>query len=151
MRKFEPVSKQYIKHNATEVQMPTRADIKSAGYDLYCPAEIVIMPHCVETIWSNIKASMADDEVLNLYVRSSMGIKNKLMLANTVGIIDSSYYENPNNDGNIGIALYNYGDTPVTIQKGERIAQGVFHKYLTVENDYVVNKERTGGMGSTGK
>lgn len=151
MRRFEPVSQQYIKHNTTEVQMPTRADNRSAGYDFYCPADIVVMPHCVVTVWSDVKASMADDEVLNLYVRSSIGIKNSLMLANTVGIIDSSYYGNPSNDGNIGIALYNYGDTPATIRKGERIAQGIFQKYLIVENDYVANKERTGGIGSTGK
>ncbi|OWZ84294.1 dUTP diphosphatase [Natranaerobius trueperi] len=151
MRKFEPVSKKFMKHNAKEAQMPTRADARSAGYDFYSPIETIIKPNSSIIIWSNIKAAMEDDEVLKIYVRSSMGIKKKIMLANTVGIIDSSYYGNPSNDGNIGIALYNYGDTPVTIQEGERIAQGIFHKYLTVENDHVINKERTGGIGSTEK
>ena len=100
-------------------------------------------------IWSNVKAYMAEDEVLQLYVRSSVGIKKGLMLKNTVGIVDSDYYSNKNNDGNIGLNLYNTTDEAVVIERGERVVQGIFMKYLTVDNDTFLKDERTGGIGST--
>ena len=73
------------------------------------------------------------------------------MLKNTTGIIDADYYGNESNDGNIGLALYNTGDEAVVIQKGDRLVQGIFIKYLTVDNDSYINDERTGGIGSSGK
>lgn len=150
-RGFEPVLTPFRKYEVEEVQLPTRADKRSAGYDFYAPVDVALMPNSVVVIWTNVKAYMEDDEVLELYVRSSIGINNQVMLANTVGIIDSSYYSNVKNDGNIGVALYNYGNEPVQIKAGDRIAQGIFQKYLTAENDVVLNKERTGGIGSSGK
>ena len=47
------------------------------------------------------------------------------------------------------LILYNFGDEAVTIKKGERIAQGIFTKYLSIDNDYT-NIKRLGGFGSTG-
>ena len=73
------------------------------------------------------------------------------MLANGTGIIDSDYYNNLDNEGHIMIALRNTTHAKVTIKKGERIAQGVFQKYLTVENDKISDNVRTGGIGSTGE
>ena len=72
------------------------------------------------------------------------------MLVNTTGIIDSDYYENPDNDGNIGFAFYNMSDVDVLIKAGERVLQGIFEKYLVTEDDDA-NEVRTGGTGSTGK
>ena len=72
---------------------------------------------------------MGEDEVLKIYPRSSIGFKKKLMLVNTTGIIDSDYYENPDNDGNIGFAFYNMSDVDVLIKAGERVLQGIFTKY----------------------
>ena len=59
------------------------------------------------------------------------------------------YYNNPNNDGNIGIALYNYSNETVELKHGERICQGVFIPFLVADNGNT-DKERTGGIGSTG-
>ena len=112
---------------------------------------MVIEPHSSVLIWTNIKAYMADNEVLQLHVRSSVGIKKGLMLKNVTGIVDSDYYGNESNDGNIGLALYNTGDEAVVIQKGNRLVQGIFTKYLTVDNDTFLKDERTGGIGSSGK
>lgn len=69
---------------------------------------------------------------------------------NSTGIIDADYYNNPENEGHIMIALYNTSETDFSVTKGERIAQGIFQKYLKIEND---NSESTrkGGFGSTGK
>ena len=72
------------------------------------------------------------------------------MLANSTGIVDSDYYNNPDNEGHIMIAYYNTGDTPYTVEKGDRIGQGIFMKYLTVDED-TASGMRTGGIGSTGK
>ena len=83
-----------------------------------------------------------------LDVRSSMG--GKFMLANTIGIIDSDYYENPDNDGNIGIFLKNISNETQYIKRDDKIAQGIFMKYLRINNDNV-NIERKGGFGSTNK
>ena len=94
---------------------------------------------------------MEQDEVLLLYIRSSIGIKRKLILSNGTGVIDATFYNNPDNEGNIACALYNYGNEPQTINAGERVMQGVFVKYLTTEDDKPLNKTRTGGIGSSGK
>ena len=94
---------------------------------------------------------MEEDEVLFLFVRSSIGIKKSIMLSNIVGVIDSTYYNNPDNEGNIICSLYNYGDQQQVIKAGERVVQGVFVKYLSAtENDIVLNATRTGGIGSSG-
>ena len=81
-------------------------------------------------------------------VRSSMG-KQPVMIANTMGVIDSSYANNPDNDGNIGIRLFNLGDTIYTVHAGDRVAQGIFIKYLITDDDNAI-AERNGGYGSTG-
>lgn len=144
-RKFEQVS-----YDSTGI-IPIRADKGSAGYDFYTPKNIVLDPGDKIAVKTNIKVKMEEDEVLLLFVRSSIGIKKDLMLSNIVGVIDSTYYNNPNNEGNIICSLYNYGNQQQTIKAGERIVQGVFMKYLTTtENDVVLNAVRTGGIGSSG-
>ena len=131
--------------------LPTRADKGSAGYDFYTPKNIVLDPGDKIAIKTNIKAKIEEDEVLLLFVRSSIGIKKSIMLSNIVGVIDSTYYNNPDNEGNIICSLYNYGDQQQVIKAGERVVQGVFVKYLsTTENDIVLNATRTGGIGSSG-
>ena len=59
------------------------------------------------------------------------------------------FYNNKDNEGHILVALYNYGDEPVTLEPFERVAQGVFQKYSIVDNDNA-DQTRTGGIGSTG-
>ena len=145
MRKFEKVS--YDKSGI----LPTRNDKGSAGYDFYTPYTFTIQPHDDFIFKTNIKAQMEEDEVLMLYVRSSIGIKKNLMLCNGTGVIDSTFYNDPDNEGNISCALYNYGDEPQTINAGERVMQGVFIKYLLIEDDKPLNETRTGGIGSSGK
>lgn len=150
LRGFEPVEQQFRKDGKGYV-IPVRADRRSAGYDVSTPITVIIPPKGKVLIWSNIKAYMQEDEVLELYVRSSIGIKKGIVLSNTVGIIDSSYYSNPDNDGNLGLALYNISDKEVILEAGERVCQGIFKKYLVADNDVTLNQDRTGGIGSTGK
>lgn len=147
-RGFEPVRPEFIKSGS--VIMPVRSTKHSAGYDIANNTgdTIIIMPKQVIKWMTNIKAYMQPDEYLEIIPRSSTGIKKNLILMNTVGIIDSDYYSNPDNDGNIGIFLYNYGKHEAVIESGERVCQGIFKKFLIADNcnsDF----DRIGGLGST--
>ncbi len=135
----------------SEVNLPKRGTKFSAGYDIESIESLTIKPGEVSIVKTGLKSFMGDDEVLKLFVRSSIGIKKNLMLANTVGIIDKDYFENENNDGHIQVALYNFGSKEVSIDKGERIAQGIFEKYLTITNEEDITQVRAGGIGSTNK
>ena len=146
-RYFKVVRDEYRK-NSGDIKLPTRSDPRSAGYDFYSPIDITIQPGEKQLIWTDIKAYMLPDEVLKLYVRSSMG-KYPVVIANGTGIIDSSYFENVNNDGNIGFNLLNLSNKPYEIHIGDRIGQGVFGKYLVTDDDNATG-ERAGGFGSSG-
>lgn len=134
-----------------DIELPVRADSRSAGYDFFLPQLETILPGETKLLFTDVKAYMGDGEVLKLYPRSSLGVKKGLVLANTVGVIDSSYYENESNDGNIGVPLKNTSNKAVVLEAGERIAQGIFEYYLTADSDAVLKEERTGGFGSSGK
>lgn len=149
LRGFEIVREDMRKHQA-EIQLPVRGDSRSAGYDLRTPIEVVLQPGERKLVFTDVKAYMQEDEVLELYVRSSIGVKKGIVLSNGTGIIDSSYYSNIDNDGNLGLALYNTTDKEVILEAQERICQGVFKKYLTVDNDECLNNQRLGGFGSSG-
>lgn len=149
-RGFEVVDLNQKKHQV-EIKLPVRADDGSAGYDFYSPVSVEIPPGEKATIWTDVKSYMLDDEVLKIYPRSSMGIKFGVSLANTTGIIDSSYYGNPANDGNIGICIINHSEDTYSVSEGDRIGQGIFQKYLIADNDDVLNSERLSGIGHSGR
>lgn len=128
--------------------IPTRGTGASAGYDISIISGATIEPKSTKIFATGIKAYMQQDEYLALHVRSSIGINKGVILANSTAIIDSDYYNNVNNEGHIMVALFNTSDQPVTLSDGERVCQGIFSKYLLVDNDDVT-KERSGGIGST--
>ena len=137
-----------------DIHLPVRKTKYSAGYDIEAAEDIVVpsfkkgmAPTFIPT---GLKAYMASDEVLYLYNRSSNPKKKGLILANSVGVVDSDYYGNIDNDGHIMFAFYNIKEEDITIKKGEAIGQGVFSKYFVVDDD-VSEGERVGGFGSTNK
>lgn len=131
-----------------DIKLPQRATSKSAGYDFYSPFSFELNPGETIKIPTGIKVYMQNDEVLKIYIRSSLGFKYDVTLSNNVGIIDADY-ANALNEGHIWIKLINHGDKTLSINKGEAIAQGIFEKYLKVDNDTPVKDERVGGIGST--
>lgn len=137
---------------ATEnTRLPQRSTEQAAGYDFYSPVSVTIGPKQWGMVRTHIKAKMAADDVLLIFPRSSMGIKKHMMLSNTVGVIDSDYYNNPDNEGNIIIAIYNYGDRAQHIEVGDKIAQGIFLKFsITLDDATAAKVTRNGGIGSTG-
>ena len=137
-----------------KINLPIRKTKYSAGYDIEAAEDIVVPsftkganPTLVKT---GLKAYMQDDEVLLLYNRSSNPKKKGLILANSVGVIDKDYYENPDNDGHIMFAFYNIKEEDIIIKKGEAIGQAIFQKYL-ITDDHVAEGKRMGGFGSTTK
>ena len=135
-----------------QINLPVRSTKNSAGYDIEA-AEDCIVPAFKQgqkptLIKTGLKAYMQADEMLILANRSSNPGKKGLILANGIGVVDSDYYGNPDNDGHIMFAFYNFKNEDTEIKKGERIGQGIFQKYLIVDND-IAEGERTGGFGST--
>lgn len=131
-----------------EITLPTRATEGSAGYDIRAAETAIIYPGDTAVIKTGVKARFDKDKVLLIAVRSSIGIKRRLMLANNIGVIDSDYYNNEETDGQIFIALHNYGQEVQTIVNGERIAQGIFIPFFKTSDDSADGK-RKGGIGST--
>lgn len=173
MAKFEIISD----YKNKGLNIPTRKTMKSAGYDFEVAEDIVIpswselfatmaeitrgemtlddmaaftkkMKTKPTLVPTGIKCQMADDEYLELSVRSSCPLKHWLILANSVGIIDSDYYNNPDNEGHIMFQVINLSPSPIKLQKGDRIGQGIIKKYIITEDDAAVG-ERLGGFGST--
>lgn len=141
---------EYVSRLGAIVRRPTRGSVHSAGYDFYAYDDYTIEPKQSALIRTGVKAYMPPDEYLDLRVRSSLGIKRQLMLATGASVIDSDYYNNEENEGEIMVVLYNYGDTTQHISAGERIVQGIFTKYFLIDNDDTID-QRTGGTGSTNK
>lgn len=99
---------------------------------------------------TGLKVYMQEDEYLKIYNRSSNPLKRFLWLPNGVGIVDADYYNNEQNEGHLYVQLLNFGLFDQKIEKGERIAQGIFGTFLKVDNDQGGSSERTGGFGSSG-
>lgn len=147
---FEIVKDEYRKHLNAEIQLPQAATQGAMAYDFYSPVDIIIPPLENRMIWTDVKGIYPKGIALIINVRSSMG-KHPVMLANTQGWIDSDYANNTENDGNIGIILFNLNkNVPYIIKAGDRIGQGMFIPYLLADKGNS-DKKRDGGYGSTGR
>ena len=158
MRKFEKISfEQYKKDVCDNLEdynnfnLPKRSTKYSAGYDFEASQNYVIKPNEIVKIPTGIKVTMNQDEMLMIVVRSSMGFKYNVRMCNQVGIIESDYYNNESNEGHMWVALQNHGTSDYIINKGDKFAQGIFVKFLTVDNEEEIKTERKGGFGSTTK
>jgi dUTP pyrophosphatase len=149
-RGFEVVIDKHRKFPNETIILPTRGSKYSAGYDLYSNETVTLQPNESHVFWFDVKVYMRIGEVFEIYPRSSISIKKNLILKNSVGIIDSDYYSNESNDGNMASCFINIGTTPITIEKGERISQGIFKKFYEADSGNT-DKERTGGIGSSNK
>lgn len=148
MRKFEKVKA------IDNVKLPERSTKYSAGYDFYCPEKVVVPPYHIGDdpvmVRTGVKAQMPEDEFLMLVNRSSNPKKKKLVIPQSLGIIDCDYYDNPDNEGEMFFAFYNLSKDFIIINEGEKLGQGIFVKYGITEDDNATG-ERQGGFGSTGK
>lgn len=136
-----------------EIKIPQRKTEYSAGYDISTPLDITIPPHSKIVVPTGIRAVFAPEEMeswhLQMYVRSSVGIKDEVMLSNNTGVIDPDYYI-AENEGDMMLALFNTGDNLVQYKAGDRLCQAVFVLHGITTDDKAGSK-RKGGLGSTGK
>lgn len=135
------------------ITLPVRKTKHSAGYDIAAAEDVVIpsykpgiKPALIPT---GLKAYCMEDEYFMLVNRSS-GPKKGLLMANSIGIIDSDYYGNVDNDGHFYFQYWNVSDHDLEIKKGDIIGQVIFQKFLITDDDKAEGI-RTGGFGSTDK
>jgi dUTP pyrophosphatase len=148
MRFFEEVTH---KKYESETILPKRSDDGSAGYDFRIKEDVTLEPGESKLCFTDVKAFFPENEVLLIYIRSSLGVKWGINLKNGTGVIDSSYYFSEN-EGNIGLPLINNSKKKVVIQSGERVAQGIFMPYLLTNDDQPAKERREGeGFGSSGR
>ena len=152
-RGFEKISEDLFKNeigtNYNEVILPKRSTKNSAGYDFFLINDVTIKPNEIIKIPTGIKSYMQEDEVLLIVIRSSLGFKKNVVLANQMGVIDSDYYNNESNEGHIYIPIKNVSNETLTLKKREAFAQGIFTKFLISDNEDEVLAKRIGGFGST--
>ncbi|MGK4128179.1 dUTP diphosphatase [Ligilactobacillus saerimneri] len=176
-RGFQVVSK----YKNEDIKLPIRATKNAAGYDFFAAEDFVLPSiwkmNFIKLLWrirkektlrpedytkaaddlrpllvpTGIKAYMQPDEYLLLANRSSSPLKRGLILPNGVGIVDSDYYNNKSNEGEIFFQLVNLGPKDYHIKKGDRLGQGIFMSYLQADGEEQPLGERTGGFGSSGR
>ena len=131
------------------IALPRRATSGSAGYDFFAPFDIELNPGETVKIPTGIRVKIEAGWFLSLYPRSGLGFKVRLQLDNTVGIIDSDYY-NSDNEGHIFAKLTNDSreNKTLKIPAGTGFMQGIFLEYgITVDDS--ADGVRNGGFGST--
>lgn len=150
------VDEKYLKLIYNNIKLPRRSTKRSSGYDFIYPGissvrinkgESVLIPTGIRCVF------LEDGYDLSMHPRSGMGFKHRLHLDNTVGIIDNDYFE-ADNEGHIMVKLScdPRGAEYMTIQPGDKFAQGIIREFFLAENDDEVEKQnRDGGMGSTGR
>lgn len=150
---FDLYSDRAIREFYDAIQLPTRSTSGSAGYDFRTPVPLALTDWEDVVFPTGIRCKMADGWVLLIAPRSGLGFKYTTRLANTVGVIDSDYY-NAKNEGHIKVKLrtersIDILDDNVEIPQGAAICQGIFVPYGITEDD-ACDGVRTGGFGSTG-
>lgn len=162
MNKFEKISKEqfnkdfnlpdssvYGQSVYNHILLPKRATIGSAGYDIFAPYDIEILPRQTALIPTGIRVILDDDKFLAIYPRSGLGFKYKMQLFNSIGIVDRDYYYS-DNEGHIWCKFYN--DSPdgktIKIKSGEAMCQGVIQQFFKTEDDDT-SGVRNGGFGSS--
>ena len=136
-----------------DIHLPVRKTAHSAAYDVEAAEDIIIpayKPGMKPTlIPTGLKAYCMDDEWYMLANRSS-GPKKGFVMANSIGIVDSDYYNNVDNDGHFYFQYFNFLDRDLEVKKGDFIGQVIFMKYLMTDDDNATGV-RVGGFGSTDK
>lgn len=147
LRRFEHVLNGR-QHPIEQVVLPRRKTTGSAGYDFIMPCSLCIPAGESVKFKTDIKVRMQPDDVLLLVIRSSLGILHSIELPNGVAVIDSDYYNNPENEGNILAVLRNTSDEDFVLRKGDGYMQGLFVSYKRTSDDRA-SECRIGGIGST--
>lgn len=140
-----------VKDIYDSIKLPQRGTSGSAGYDFFTPQTINLATSKVAKIPTGIRVKIDDGWFLAVMPRSGLGFKYKVQLYNTVGVIDSDYY-NSSNEGHIFVKIVNDNgeNKAMTVNKGDGFVQGIFLPYGLATDDNATTV-RDGGFGSTTK
>lgn len=133
------------------LKKPVRATSGSAGYDIFAPIDITLLPGDTFCFPTGLRCKIEPNWFMGVFPRSGLGFKYAVRLNNTVGIIDSDYYFS-DNEGHIFVKLINDSSLckKVEIKQGEGVAQAIFMPFgITVDDK--CKTTRNGGFGSTTK
>lgn len=133
----------------SDIQLPDYHTAESAGFDIASCEDAVIPAKQVHVVHTGLIIQAPQGHFLAIKARSSLPLKKKLMLANGTGVIDRDYC-GPEDE--LKLSLYNFTDQDIKVEKGERLAQGLFLPVDQVEWEEVkvIKAASRGGMGSTG-
>jgi len=131
------------------VPLPSFQTVGAAGFDLASNADVTIAPGAIVLIPTGLVVEVPAGHFLGIFARSSTPLKKGLIVANGVGVLDSDYC-GPTDE--VKIQVMNVTTGPVTVQKGDRIAQGVVMPFVRVEieDGSGATAASRGGFGSTG-
>lgn len=149
MDTFANVSEEDVRHIYDGIRLPKRATKGSAGYDFYAPLGLVLKKGETLKIPTGIRAEISQGWVLMCFPRSGLGFKYRMQLDNTVGVIDSDYFD-AENEGHIMIKITNdsKNEKIMKVSEGQGFAQGIFMPFgITIDDSS--EELRTGGFGST--
>ena len=138
-----------IKRVDITLPLPRYATAGSVGFDLICREDTEVVPGRLARIPGNVIIETPPGYMLLLTIRSSTAKRKGLLIPNGVGVIDQDYC---GEGDEVLVSVYNFRDEPVSVLRGERIAQGIFVPITRVIWDEVeqVGCGR-GGFGSTGE
>jgi dUTP pyrophosphatase len=131
------------------VPLPSYQTAGAAGFDLAANAEVAIAPGAIVLIPTGLVVEVPQGHFLGIFARSSTPLKKGLVVANGVGVLDSDYC-GPTDE--VKIQVMNVTKYPVTVLKGDRIAQGIVMPFVRVdiEDGAGATAPSRGGFGSTG-
>ena len=136
--------------HAKDLPLPARATEHAAGFDLRAcvDATVILAPGARAMIPTGIAIALPPEFEGQIRPRSGLAARSGITLLNAPGTIDADYR------GEIGVVLVNHGEAPVTVARGDRIAQLIVHRLPRVELEAVDGLPGTsrgaGGFGHTG-
>lgn len=137
-----------IKRVDNDLPLPKYETGGAVGFDFVCRESVTIKPHSLELIPANVIVETPPGYMLMVTLRSSTPRKRNLLIPHGVGVIDQDYCGERDE---IKIQVYNFSPNSATVERGDRIAQGIFvrvdaARWLEVDR---IETETRGGFGST--
>jgi dUTP pyrophosphatase len=133
----------------SSVSLPSYETAGAAGFDLAAGVDMTIAPGEVALVPTGLVIEVPPGHLLGVFARSSTPLKRGLMVANGVGVVDSDYC-GPADE--IRIEVLNFTPRPVSVRRGDRLAQGVIMPIVRAEwqEEREMTRPTRGGFGATG-
>jgi len=152
LRRQPQLAVKILDERVRDYPLPHYATRGSAGMDLRAllDAPLELAPGACELVRTGLAAHIADPGLAGMILpRSGLGHKHGIVLGNLVGLIDSDY------QGELLISVWNRGQTPFTLEPGERLAQFVLVPVVQAEieivDDFAASQRGAGGFGHSGR